>query len=238
MDKLIPVTSQIREAVEHAGLELDFDLPQIAVVGGQSVGKSTLLEALVGRAFLPTGSGIVTRRPLILQLVHGSDAAEWGEFGHLPGQRFEDFDEIRAEITRDTDGAAMGSAVRNDWDLRTSCVEFAKSHAWQSGLAALVAAAAQGLRPDAVAIGATMNACNKASRWQQSLALFGELGTTAVFRVQASHFSKKRWIWVTISSASGRVQSYKAGGLNSQLDPEEELVEMTSDEDEESLSAS
>eukprot|EP00439_Symbiodinium_sp_Y106_P035632 s557_g4.t1 len=216
MDKLIPVTSQIREAVEHAGLELDFDLPQIAVVGGQSVGKSTLLEALVGRAFLPTGSGIVTRRPLILQLVHGSDAAEWGEFGHLPGQRFEDFDEIRAEITRDTDGAAMGSAVRNDWDLRTSCVEFAKSHAWQSGLAALVAAAAQGLRPDAVAIGATMNACNKASR---SHALLYRGGSSLL------RFSES---WVPCLILEG----------NHRLDPEEELVEMTSDEDEESLSAS
>eukprot|EP00435_Cladocopium_sp_Y103_P001957 s2433_g1.t1 len=71
----------IRGAVQHAGLELDFDLPQIAVVGGQSVGKSSLLEALVGRAFLPTGSGVVTRRPLILQLIHGS--AEFGEFDHL-----------------------------------------------------------------------------------------------------------------------------------------------------------
>ena len=37
-------------APRHAGLELDFDLPQIAVVGGQSVGKSSLLEALVGWA--------------------------------------------------------------------------------------------------------------------------------------------------------------------------------------------
>ena len=28
--------------------------------------------------------------------------------------------------------------------------------------------------------------------------------------------ARKRWIWVAISSARGRVQSYKAGGLNSQ----------------------
>jgi dynamin 1-like protein len=44
------------------------NLPQIVVVGGQSSGKSSVLEAIVGRSFLPRGSGIVTRRPLILQL--------------------------------------------------------------------------------------------------------------------------------------------------------------------------
>ena len=31
-----------------------------------------MLENLVGRDFLPRGTGIVTRRPLILQLVHVS----------------------------------------------------------------------------------------------------------------------------------------------------------------------
>lgn len=47
---------------------MKLDLPQIAVVGSQSSGKSSVLEALVGRDFLPRGSNIVTRRPLILQV--------------------------------------------------------------------------------------------------------------------------------------------------------------------------
>jgi dynamin 1-like protein len=38
----------------------------------QSSGKSSVLESLVGRDFLPRGTGIVTRRPLILQLIHVS----------------------------------------------------------------------------------------------------------------------------------------------------------------------
>ncbi|GAA5826136.1 hypothetical protein JCM3770_004054 [Rhodotorula araucariae] len=46
------------------------DLPQIVVVGSQSAGKSSVLETIVGRDFLPRGQGIVTRRPLVLQLVH------------------------------------------------------------------------------------------------------------------------------------------------------------------------
>lgn len=36
----------------------------------QSSGKSSVLESLVGRDVLPRGTGIVTRRPLIFQLVH------------------------------------------------------------------------------------------------------------------------------------------------------------------------
>lgn len=43
----------------------------------QSSGKSSVIESLVGKDFLPRGTGIVTRRPLILQLVHVSkDDAE------------------------------------------------------------------------------------------------------------------------------------------------------------------
>jgi dynamin 1-like protein len=36
----------------------------------KSSGKSSVIENLVGRDFLPRGTGIVTRRPLILQLIH------------------------------------------------------------------------------------------------------------------------------------------------------------------------
>lgn len=68
-------------------------LPKIVVVGGQSSGKSSVLEAVVGRDFLPRGTGIVTRRPLELQLETAADpnAREYGEFGHNPGQKYYDF---------------------------------------------------------------------------------------------------------------------------------------------------
>jgi len=84
------------------------ELPQVAVVGSQSSGKSSVLEALVGRDFLPRGPDICTRRPLILQLVKmsnkaGVSAGEWGEFLHAPGKRFYDFERIRTEILAETD---------------------------------------------------------------------------------------------------------------------------------------
>ena len=40
------------------------------VLGSQSAGKSSVIENIVGRDFLPRGSGIVTRRPLLLHLRH------------------------------------------------------------------------------------------------------------------------------------------------------------------------
>jgi hypothetical protein len=75
-------------------------LPQIAVVGGQSSGKSSVLEAIVGRSFLPRGSGIVTRRPLVLQLRRATVAS--AAFAHAPGRAFCDFDAVREEIEAET----------------------------------------------------------------------------------------------------------------------------------------
>lgn len=73
-------------------------LPQVAVVGGQSSGKSSVLESIVGRDFLPRGSGIVTRRPLVLQL-HRHEGEEYAEFAHTKGKRFESYEAVRKEIS-------------------------------------------------------------------------------------------------------------------------------------------
>uniref|UniRef100_A0AAY4B750 Dynamin GTPase n=1 Tax=Denticeps clupeoides TaxID=299321 RepID=A0AAY4B750_9TELE len=69
METLIPVINRLQEVFLTVGAD-SIQLPQIVVVGSQSSGKSSVLESLVGRDFLPRGSGIVTRRPLVLQLVH------------------------------------------------------------------------------------------------------------------------------------------------------------------------
>ncbi|KAJ0837132.1 putative dynamin central domain, dynamin, GTPase region, Dynamin superfamily [Helianthus annuus] len=72
-----------------------------------SSGKSSVLESIVGRDFLPRGSGIVTRRPLVLQL-HKTEGRqeEYAEFGHMPRRRFTDFcmsTLVRKEIQDETD---------------------------------------------------------------------------------------------------------------------------------------
>ncbi|XP_037546417.1 dynamin-2 [Nematolebias whitei] len=101
MEDLIPLINKLQDAFSSIGQSCNLDLPQIAVVGGQSAGKSSVLENFVGRDFLPRGSGIVTRRPLILQLVNSK--AEYAEFLHCKGRKFVDFDEVRMEIEAETD---------------------------------------------------------------------------------------------------------------------------------------
>lgn len=132
MEQLILIVNKLQDAFTQLGVHMTLDLPQIAVVGGQSAGKSSVLENFVGRFvcllrtkqkitttlwwcvcsflfcddsppsqerstvvltadfdvvcrkgsdwvfvfcyrdFLPRGSGIVTRRPLILQLINSN----------------------------------------------------------------------------------------------------------------------------------------------------------------------
>ncbi|TPX57912.1 hypothetical protein PhCBS80983_g03475 [Powellomyces hirtus] len=137
---LIKTINKLQDAFTAVGVANPIDLPQITVIGSQSSGKSSVLENIVGRDFLPRGTGIVTRRPLVLQLINrptasgevggvasaefqgGSGAAgetpngvstppngpaggadEWGEFLHIPGKKFTNFDEIREEIVKETE---------------------------------------------------------------------------------------------------------------------------------------
>uniref|UniRef100_A0AAX7UHJ1 Dynamin-1-like protein n=1 Tax=Astatotilapia calliptera TaxID=8154 RepID=A0AAX7UHJ1_ASTCA len=110
METLIPTINRLQEVFLTLGAEI-IQLPQIVVVGSQSSGKSSVLESLVGRDFLPRGSGIVTRRPLVLQLVNneenrvteGVKAEEWGTFLHCKNQIFTGFQEIRREIEAETE---------------------------------------------------------------------------------------------------------------------------------------
>lgn len=110
MEQLIPIINKLQDVFSAIG-QSPINLPQIVVIGSQSSGKSSVLENVVGKDFLPRGTGIVTRRPLVLQLYNipstisdgGDEPDEWGEFLHLPGQKFTDFGEIRKEIERETD---------------------------------------------------------------------------------------------------------------------------------------
>ncbi|XP_032888410.1 interferon-induced GTP-binding protein Mx3-like isoform X1 [Amblyraja radiata] len=64
------------DSLRGFGVDKDLGLPAIAVIGDQSSGKSSVLEALSGVAF-PRGSGIVTRCPLELKLRNVKKANFW-----------------------------------------------------------------------------------------------------------------------------------------------------------------
>lgn len=103
MEDLIPTVNKLQDLVFNTIGSDTLDLPQVVVVGSQSCGKSSVLENVVGKDFLPRGTGIVTRRPLILQLVNvGANDGEHAEFLHIPNKRFYDFDEVRREIESET----------------------------------------------------------------------------------------------------------------------------------------
>ncbi|XP_022744732.1 dynamin-related protein 3A-like isoform X4 [Durio zibethinus] len=120
---VIPIVNKLQDIFAQLGSQSTIELPQVAVVGSQSSGKSSVLESLVGRDFLPRGSDICTRRPLVLQLLQTkrkSDGSgeEYGEFLHLPGKRFYDFSEIRREIQAETDREAGGNKGVSDKQIR------------------------------------------------------------------------------------------------------------------------
>ncbi|VDI51855.1 dynamin GTPase [Mytilus galloprovincialis] len=107
MEQLIPIVNKLQDAFSSLGTPLSLDLPQIAVVGSQSAGKSSVLENFVGKDFLPRGSGIVTRRPLVLQLINSK--AEYAEFLHQKNKYYSDFDQVRKEIEMETDRVTGGN---------------------------------------------------------------------------------------------------------------------------------
>uniref|UniRef100_A0A8C0IVD6 Uncharacterized protein n=1 Tax=Chelonoidis abingdonii TaxID=106734 RepID=A0A8C0IVD6_CHEAB len=80
-EKIRPCIDLI-DSLRALGVEKDLALPAIAVIGDQSSGKSSVLEALSGVA-LPRGS-ITTRCPLVLRLKKLAPQQEWkGKISYL-----------------------------------------------------------------------------------------------------------------------------------------------------------
>lgn len=102
MESLVDIINQLQDVFAVSGSS-GIDLPQIVVVGSQSAGKSSVLEHIVGKSFLPRGTGIVTRCPLVLQLVHAPEKKEeCAFFQHNKDKQFTDYNDIRKEIEEQT----------------------------------------------------------------------------------------------------------------------------------------
>eukprot|EP00932_Pfiesteria_piscicida_P002885 SRR837773.12804.p1 GENE.SRR837773.12804~~SRR837773.12804.p1 ORF type:complete len:806 (+),score=265.56 SRR837773.12804:59-2476(+) len=114
--QLITVIDELRDV----GLQKFISLPRLVAIGTQSSGKSSLVESIVGRDFLPRGGGVVTRRPLELRLVHLNsqeykEGDAWAVFDKISDKKYTNFDEVRQEIERQTDQVAgQNKGIVND----------------------------------------------------------------------------------------------------------------------------
>ncbi|KAF9059786.1 P-loop containing nucleoside triphosphate hydrolase protein [Rhodocollybia butyracea] len=118
--KLIEIRSMLLSIDQNDALKL----PSIVVIGSQSSGKSSVLEAIVGHEFLPKGNNMVTRRPVELTLVHtptppGEQPSEYGEFPALGLGKIHSFADIQRTLTDLNLAVPASEAVSNEpIDLR------------------------------------------------------------------------------------------------------------------------
>jgi replication fork clamp-binding protein CrfC len=92
---------EIRHLLHEIGQSKTLQLPSIVVIGSQSSGKSSVLEALVGHEFLPKGSNMVTRRPIELTLINTNEenGQEYGVFPALQTGKITDFTQVQRTLT-------------------------------------------------------------------------------------------------------------------------------------------
>ena len=118
-DEMLNLTKQMIEIrsilnkVDSSSAHLT--LPSIVVIGSQSSGKSSVLESIVGKEFLPKGSNMVTRRPIELTLVNTPNAKEIT--ADFPSQRLyniKDFNEVKRLLMELNMAVPTSDAVSED----------------------------------------------------------------------------------------------------------------------------
>lgn len=76
MDAQVRPYLDLIDRIRGVGIERDFEIPQIAVMGDQSSGKSSVLESISGVPF-PRGTGLVTKCATELRMKTASNGADW-----------------------------------------------------------------------------------------------------------------------------------------------------------------
>lgn len=96
MEKLIKILADLQDVLHQTNFANKINLPQIVSVGAQSSGKSSVIEMIIGKDFLPRGSGIVTRRPCIIQLFNTPPGSQdYAFFSHNKGIFFYIFYQLK-----------------------------------------------------------------------------------------------------------------------------------------------
>lgn len=118
-DEMLNLTRQmieIRNILTQVDNQSDtLKLPSIVVVGSQSSGKSSVLEAIVGQEFLPKGNNMVTRRPIELTLVNSPESAsESAEFPALKMFNISDFSQVQKTLFDLNMAVPAAECISND----------------------------------------------------------------------------------------------------------------------------
>ncbi|KAK3988570.1 P-loop containing nucleoside triphosphate hydrolase protein [Cladorrhinum sp. PSN332] len=117
-DQMMYITKkmiEIRNLLSRVGQSTNVTLPSIVVIGSQSSGKSSVLEAIVGHEFLPKGSNMITRRPIELTLVNDPNTrVDYGEFPDLGLNKVTDFSMIQKTLTELNQSVPEEECVSDD----------------------------------------------------------------------------------------------------------------------------
>ncbi|AQZ15073.1 MGM1 (YOR211C) [Zygosaccharomyces parabailii] len=106
---------EIRTILSKIDTSSHLALPSIVVIGSQSSGKSSVLESIVGKDFLPKGSNMVTRRPIELTLVNTPNSKEvTADFPLLRLYNITDFKEVKKILLESNMAIPSSEAVSED----------------------------------------------------------------------------------------------------------------------------
>ena len=103
---VIPTLAEVERTLKRS-----IDYPKIVVLGDQSSGKSSLVDALIGEDITHKGATMATRRPTVFTLKN-VPSGRWFEFDD--GERVYDLDQVRQRITRENSymGEVSGEELR------------------------------------------------------------------------------------------------------------------------------
>lgn len=142
---LLDVVDELR----RLGLQQDLPIPQIAVCGDQSSGKSSVLEALSGVAF-PRGSGLVTRCATELSMTTGAEWSATVSADGLETKQAQQPHEVGELISGFTDEMCVESGFCIDKTIRVRLVGPQYTNLTLVDLPGIVRTVTEGQSPDVI----------------------------------------------------------------------------------------
>ena len=115
--KLISIANKLSSLYSNKSIKI----PQLVVVGTQSAGKSSVLNAITQMDILPTGKNMVTRTPIKLELIHNNSTGIQIQFGYYDSGIFKKQNEYNLNELSKTD----------ETKIRENIEEFTKTYAGQ-----------------------------------------------------------------------------------------------------------